>query len=150
VKYIYQTTAGSHTTAKSIIAGHITAKIFDKLFTITTSNNPTRIDTFYFTNDNTLNAENEPFKKSFEKDRGERKMTIKTIKDGSFTILEISTPGEVMKRVAIFNILGQLVQEMNPNADYTSLSIPNTASGVYLISIFTNRNIYHDKFIITK
>jgi hypothetical protein len=77
-------------------------------------------------------------------------MTIKTIKDGSFTILEISTPGEVMKRVAIFNILGQLVQEMNPNADYTSLSIPNTASGVYLISIFTNRNIYHDKFIITK
>jgi hypothetical protein len=77
-------------------------------------------------------------------------MLLKTTKDGAFTTLEISTPGEVIKRVAIFNILGQLVQEMNPNADYTSLSIPNTASGVYLISIFTNRNIYHDKFIITK
>jgi competence protein ComEC len=150
IKYIYQTTAGRNTTAKSIIAGHITAKVFDRFFTITTSNNPTRIDTFYFTNDNTLNAEDEPFKKSFEKDRGERKMTIKTIKDGSFTTLEISTPGEVIRRVAIFNILGQLVQEMNPNADYTSLTIPNTASGLYLISVFTNRNIYHDKFIITK
>jgi hypothetical protein len=77
-------------------------------------------------------------------------VTIKTIKDGSFTTLEISTPGEVMKRVAIFNILGQLVQDMNPNAENTTLTIPNTASGVYLISIFTNRNIYHDKFIITK
>jgi competence protein ComEC len=150
VRFIYQTTAGRNTTAKSIIAGHITTKVFDRFFTITTSNNPTRIDTFYFTNDNTLNAEDEPFKKSFEKDRGERKMTIKTIKDGAFTTLEISTPGEVMKRIAIFNILGQLVQEMNPNADYTTLTIPNTASGVYLISIFTNRNIYHDKFIITK
>jgi competence protein ComEC len=41
VRFIYQTTAGRNTTAKSIIAGHITAKIFDKLFTITTSNNPT-------------------------------------------------------------------------------------------------------------
>jgi|GEM_PF-2379388 len=150
VKYIYQTTAGRNTSAKSVIAGHITAKVFDRFFTITTSNNPTRIDTFYFTNDNTLNAEEQPFKKSFEKDRGERKMTIKTIKDGSFTTLEISTPGEVIRRVAIFNILGQLVQELNPNADYTSLTIPNTASGLYLISIFTNRNIYHDKFIITK
>ena len=150
VRFIYQTTAGRHTTAKSIIAGHITTKVFDRFFTITTSNNPTRIDTFYFTNDNTLNAEEQPFKKSFEKDRGERKMMLKTTKDGAFTTLEISTPGEVMKRVAIFNILGQLVQELNPNADYTSLTIPNTASGLYLISIFTNRNIYHDKFIITK
>jgi competence protein ComEC len=151
VRFVYQTTAGKNTTAKSIIAGHITTKVFDRFFTITTSNNPTRIDTFYFTNDNSLNAEDEPFKKPFEKDkRGERKVTIKTIKDGSFTTLEISTPGEVIRRVAIFNILGQLVQEMNPNADYTSLTIPNTASGVYLISIFTNRNIYHDKFIITK
>jgi hypothetical protein len=151
VKYIYQTTAGSHTSAKSIIAGHITASVYDRFFTIRTSNNPTRIDTFYFTNDNSLNAENEPFKKSFEKDkRGEKKMLLKTTKDGAFTTLEISTPGEIIKRVAIFNILGQLVQEMNPNADYTSLSIPNTASGVYLISVFTNRNIYHDKFIITK
>jgi beta-lactamase superfamily II metal-dependent hydrolase len=150
VRFVYQTTAGSHTTAKSVIAGHITASVYDRFFTIRTSNNPTRIDTFYFTNDNTLNAEDEPFKKSFEKDRGERKVTIKTIKDGSFTTLEISTPGEVMKRVAIFNILGQLVQEMNPNADYTSLTIPNTASGVYLISVFTNRNIYNDKFIVTK
>jgi beta-lactamase superfamily II metal-dependent hydrolase len=150
VKYIYQTTAGRNTSAKSIIAGHIIAKVFDRFFTIRTSNNPTRIDTFYFTNDNTLNAEDEPFKKSFEKDRGERKVTIKTIKDGSFTTLEISTPGEVMKRVAIFNILGQLVQEMNPNAENTTLTIPNTASGLYLISVFTNRNIYHDKFIITK
>jgi hypothetical protein len=151
VRFIYQTTAGKNTTAKSIIAGHITTKVFDRFFTITTSNNPTRIDTFYFTNDNSLNAEDEPFKKSFEKDkRGERKVTIKTIKDGSFTTLEISTPGEVIRRVAIFNILGQLVQEMNPNADYTTLTIPNTATGVYLISVFTNRNIYHDKFIITK
>jgi beta-lactamase superfamily II metal-dependent hydrolase len=150
VRFIYQTTAGKNTSAKSIIAGHIIAKVFDRFFTITTSNNPTRIDTFYFSKDNSLNAEDEPFKKSFEKDRGERKVTIKTIKDGSFTTLEISTPGEVIRRVAIFNILGQLVQEMNPNADYTSLTIPNTASGVYLISIFTNRNIYHDKFIITK
>jgi competence protein ComEC len=147
VRFIYQTTAGRNTTAKSIIAGHITTKVFDRFFTITTSNNPTRIDTFYFTNDNSLNAEDEPFKKSFEKDRGERKVTIKTIKDGSFTTLEISTPGEVIRRVAIFNILGQLVQEMNPNADYTTLTIPNTATGVYLISVFTNRNIYHDKFI---
>jgi competence protein ComEC len=151
VRFIYQTTAGKNTTAKSIIAGHITTKVFDRFFTITTSNNPTRIDTFYFTNDNSLNAEDEPFKKPFEKDkRGERKVTIKTIKDGSFTTLEISTPGEVIRRVAIFNILGQLVQEMNPNADYTTLTIPNTATGVYLISVFTNRNIYHDKFIITK
>jgi hypothetical protein len=151
VRFIYQTTAGRNTTAKSIIAGHITAKVFDRFFTITTSNNPTRIDTFYFTNDNSLNAENEPFKKSFEKDkRGEKKMLLKTTRNGSFTTLEISTPGEIMRRVAIFNILGQLVQEMNPNADYTSLTIPNTASGVYLISVFTNRNIYNDKFIITK
>jgi beta-lactamase superfamily II metal-dependent hydrolase len=150
VRFVYQTTAGSHTTAKSIIAGHITAKVFDRFFTITTSNNPTRIDTFYFSKDRTLNAEDEPFKKPSEKDRGERKVTIKTTRNGSFTTLEISTPGEVMKRVAIFNILGQLVQEMNPNAESTTLTIPNTASGVYLISIFTNRNIYHDKFIITK
>ena len=151
VKYIYQTTAGSHTTAKSIIAGHITASVYDKLFTIRTSNNPTRIDTFYFSKDRTLNAEDEPFKKPFEKDkRGEKKMLLKTTRNGSFTTLEISTPGEVIRRVAIFNILGQLVQEMNPNADYTSLTIPNTASGVYLISVFTNRNIYNDKFIITK
>jgi beta-lactamase superfamily II metal-dependent hydrolase len=150
VRFIYQTTAGKNTSAKSIIAGHITTKVFDRFFTITTSNNPTRIDTFYFSKDSTLNAEDEPFKKPFEKDRGERKVTIKTIKDGSFTTLEISTPGEVIKKVAIFNILGQVIQEMNPNADYTSLTIPNTASGVYLISVFTNRNIYHDKFIITK
>jgi beta-lactamase superfamily II metal-dependent hydrolase len=150
IRFIYQTTAGKNTTAKSIIAGHITAKVFDRFFTITTSNNPTRIDTFYFTNDNTLNAEDEPFKKPSEKDRGEKKMLLKTTKDGAFTTLEISTPGEVIRRVAIFNILGQLVQEMNPNADYTSLSIPNTASGVYLISVFTNRNIYNDKFIIKK
>jgi hypothetical protein len=74
VRFVYQTTAGKNTTAKSIIAGHITTKVFDRFFTITTSNNPTRIDTFYFTNDNSLNAEDEPFKKSFEKDkRGERK-----------------------------------------------------------------------------
>jgi competence protein ComEC len=150
VRFIYQTTEGRNTTAKSVIAGHIIAKVFDRFFTITTSNNPTRIDTFYFTNDNSLNAEDEPFKKSFEKDRGERKVTIKTIKDGSFTTLEISTPGEVIRKVAIFNILGQVIQEMNPNADYTTLTIPNTATGVYLISVFTNRNIYHDKFIITK
>jgi competence protein ComEC len=150
VRFIYQTTAGRNTSAKSVIAGHITASVYDRFFTIRTSNYPDRVDTFYFTKDNTLNAEDEPFKKPSEKDRGERKMTIKTIKDGSFTTLEISTPGEVIKRVAIFNILGQLVQEMNPNADYTTLTIPNTASGVYLISIFTNRNIYHDKFIITK
>jgi beta-lactamase superfamily II metal-dependent hydrolase len=150
VRFVYQTTAGSHTTAKSIIAGHITASVYDRFFTIRTSNNPTRIDTFYFSKDRTLNAENEPFKKSFEKDRGEKKMLLKTTKNGSFTTLEISTPGEVMKRVAIFNILGQVIQEMNPNADYTSLTIPNTASGVYLISVFTNRNIYNDKFIITK
>jgi beta-lactamase superfamily II metal-dependent hydrolase len=150
VRFVYQTTAGSHTTAKSIIAGHITASVYDRFFTIKTSNYPDRVDTFYFTNDNSLNAEDEPFKKSFEKDRGERKVTIKTIKDGSFTTLEISTPGEIIRRVAIFNILGQLVQEMNPNADYTTLTIPNTATGVYLISVFTNRNIYHDKFIITK
>jgi beta-lactamase superfamily II metal-dependent hydrolase len=151
VRFVYQTTAGSHTTAKSIIAGHITAKVFDRFFTITTSNNPTHIDTFYFSKDRTLNAEDEPFKKPFEKDkRGEKKMMLKTTRNGSFTTLEISTPGEIMRRVAIFNILGQLVQEMNPNADYTSLTIPNTASGVYLISVFTNRNIYNDKFIITK
>jgi beta-lactamase superfamily II metal-dependent hydrolase len=151
VRFVYQTTAGRNTTAKSIIAGHITTKVFDRFFTITTSNNPTRIDTFYFTNDNSLNAEDEPFKKPFEKDkRGEKRMLLKTTKDGSFTTLEISTPGEVIRRVAIFNILGQVIQEMNPNADYTSITIPNTASGVYLISIFTNRNIYHDKFIITK
>jgi beta-lactamase superfamily II metal-dependent hydrolase len=150
VRFVYQTTAGSHTSAKSIIAGHITASVYDRFFTIRTSNYPDRIDTFYFSRDRTLNAEDEPFKKPFEKDRGERKVTIKTIKDGSFTTLEISTPGEVIRRVAIFNILGQLVQEMNPNADYTSITIPNTASGVYLISVFTNRNIYHDKFIITK
>jgi hypothetical protein len=150
VKYIYQTTAGRNTTAKSVIAGHITTKVFDRFFTITTSNNPTRIDTFYFSRDRTLNAEDEPFKKPFEKDRGEKKMLLKTTRNGSFTTLEISTPGEVIRRVAIFNILGQLVQEMNPNADYTSITIPNTASGVYLISVFTNRNIYNDKFIITK
>jgi beta-lactamase superfamily II metal-dependent hydrolase len=150
VRFIYQTTAGSHTTAKSIIAGHITASVYDRFFTIRTSNYPDRVDTFYFSRDRTLNAEDEPFKKPFEKDRGERKVTIKTTRNGSFTTLEISTPGEVMRRVAIFNILGQLVQEMNPNADYTSLTIPNTASGVYLISVFTNRNIYNDKFIITK
>jgi beta-lactamase superfamily II metal-dependent hydrolase len=150
VRFVYQTTAGSHTSAKSIIAGHITASVYDRFFTIKTSNNPNRVDTFYFSKDRTLNAEDEPFKKPFEKDRGERKVTIKTIKDGSFTTLEISTPGEVIRRVAIFNILGQLVQEMNPNADYTSITIPNTASGVYLISVFTNRNIYNDKFIITK
>jgi beta-lactamase superfamily II metal-dependent hydrolase len=150
VRFIYQTTAGRNTTAKSIIAGHITASVYDRFFTIKTSNNPTRIDTFYFTKDNTLNAEDEPFKKSFEKDRGEKKMILKTTKNGVFTTLEISTPGEVIRRVAIFNILGQVIQEMNPNADYTSLTIPNTASGVYLISVFTNRNIYHDKFIITK
>jgi beta-lactamase superfamily II metal-dependent hydrolase len=150
VRFVYQTTAGSHTSAKSIIAGHITASVYDRFFTIRTSNYPDRIDTFYFSRDRTLNAEDEPFKKPFEKDRGERKVTIKTIKDGSFTTLEISTPGEVIRRVAIFNILGQLVQEMNPNADYTSITIPNTASGVYLISVFTNRNIYNDKFIITK
>jgi beta-lactamase superfamily II metal-dependent hydrolase len=150
VKFVYQTTAGSHTSAKSIIAGHITASVYDRFFTIKTSNNPNRVDTFYFSRDRTLNAEDEPFKKPFEKDRGERKVTIKTTRNGSFTTLEISTPGEVMRRVAIFNILGQLVQEMNPNADYTSITIPNTASGVYLISVFTNRNIYNDKFIITK
>jgi beta-lactamase superfamily II metal-dependent hydrolase len=150
VRFVYQTTAGSHTSAKSIIAGHITASVYDRFFTIRTSNYPDRIDTFYFSRDRTLNAEDEPFKKPFEKDRGERKVTIKTIKDGSFTTLEISTPGEVIRRVAIFNILGQLVQEMDPNADYTSITIPNTASGVYLISVFTNRNIYNDKFIITK
>jgi beta-lactamase superfamily II metal-dependent hydrolase len=150
VRFVYQTTAGSHTSAKSIIAGHITASVYDRFFTIRTSNYPDRIDTFYFSRDRTLNAEDEPFKKPFEKDRGERKVTIKTTRNGSFTTLEISTPGEVMRRVAIFNILGQLVQEMNPNADYTSITIPNTASGVYLISVFTNRNIYNDKFIITK
>ena len=151
VRFIYQTTAGKNTSAKSIIAGHITASVYDRFFTIKTSNYPNRVDTFYFTKDNTLNTEDEPFKKSFEKDkRGERKMLLKTTRNGSFTTLEISTPGEIMRRVAIFNILGQLVQEMNPNADYTSLTIPNTASGVYLISVFTNRNIYNDKFIITK
>jgi beta-lactamase superfamily II metal-dependent hydrolase len=150
IRFIYQTTAGKNTTAKSVIAGHITASVYDRFFTIRTSNYPDRVDTFYFTKDNTLNAEDEPFKKPFEKDRGERKVTIKTTRNGSFTTLEISTPGEVIRRVAIFNILGQLVQEMNPNADYTSITIPNTASGVYLISVFTNRNIYNDKFIITK
>jgi len=150
VRFIYQTTAGKNTTAKSVIAGHITASVYDRFFTIKTSNNPAHIDTFYFSRDRTLNAENEPFKKSFEKDRGEKKMMLKTTKNGSFTTLEISTPGEVIRRVAIFNILGQLVQEMNPNAENTTLTIPNTASGVYLISVFTNRNIYNDKFIITK
>jgi beta-lactamase superfamily II metal-dependent hydrolase len=94
VRFVYQTTAGSHTSAKSIIAGHITASVYDRFFTIRTSNYPDRIDTFYFSRDRTLNAEDEPFKKPFEKDRGERKVTIKTIKDGSFTTLEISTPGK--------------------------------------------------------
>jgi hypothetical protein len=148
VKYIYQTTAGRNTTAKSIIAGHITASVYDRFFTIRTSNNPTRIDTFYFSKDRTLNIEDEPFKN--DKDKGERKMLLKTKSENGFTLLEISTPGETIQKVLIFNILGQLIQETNLNAENTTLTIPNTASGLYLISVFTNRNIYHDKFIITK
>jgi beta-lactamase superfamily II metal-dependent hydrolase len=148
VKYIYQTTAGSHTSAKSIIAGHITASVYDRFFTIRTSNNPTRLDTFYFSKDRTLNIEDEPFKN--DKDKGERKMLLKTKSENGFTLLEISTPSEIIQKVLIFNILGQLIQETNLNAENTTLTIPNTASGVYLISVFTNRNIYHDKFIITK
>jgi beta-lactamase superfamily II metal-dependent hydrolase len=148
VRFIYQTTAGRNTTAKSIIAGHITTKVFDRFFTITTSNNPTRIDTFYFSRDRTLNIEDEPFKN--DKDKGEKKMLLKTKSENGFTLLEISTPSEIIQKVLIFNILGQLIQETNLNAENTTLTIPNTASGVYLISVFTNRNIYNDKFIITK
>jgi beta-lactamase superfamily II metal-dependent hydrolase len=148
VRFVYQTTAGRNTTAKSIIAGHITTKVFDRFFTITTSNNPTRIDTFYFSRDRTLNIEDEPFKN--DKDKGERKMLLKTKSENGFTLLEISTPSEIIQKVLIFNILGQLIQETNLNAENTTLTIPNTASGVYLISVFTNRNIYNDKFIITK
>jgi len=148
IKYIYQTTAGRNTTAKSVIAGHITTKVFDRFFTITTSNNPTRIDTFYFSRDRTLNIEDEPFKN--DKDKGEKKMILKTKSENGFTLLEISTPSETIQKILIFNILGQLIQETNLNAENTTLTIPNTASGVYLISVFTNRNIYNDKFIITK
>jgi beta-lactamase superfamily II metal-dependent hydrolase len=148
VRFVYQTTAGRNTTAKSVIAGHITTKVFDRFFTITTSNNPTRIDTFYFSRDRTLNIEDEPFKN--DKDKGERKMLLKTKSENGFTLLEISTPSETIQKILIFNILGQLIQETNLNAENTTLTIPNTASGVYLISVFTNRNIYHDKFIITK
>jgi len=148
VRFIYQTTAGKNTTAKSIIAGHITASVYDRFFTIRTSNYPDRIDTFYFSRDRTLNIEDEPFKN--DKDKGERKMLLKTKSENGFTLLEISTPSETIQKILIFNILGQLIQETNLNAENTTLTIPNTASGVYLISVFTNRNIYHDKFIITK
>jgi beta-lactamase superfamily II metal-dependent hydrolase len=148
VRFIYQTTAGRNTSAKSIIAGHITASVYDRFFTIKTSNYPDRIDTFYFSRDRTLNIEDKPFKN--DKDKGEKKMLLKTKSENGFTLLEISTPSEIIQKVLIFNILGQLIQETNLNAENTTLTIPNTASGVYLISVFTNRNIYHDKFIITK
>jgi beta-lactamase superfamily II metal-dependent hydrolase len=48
VRFVYQTTAGRNTTAKSVIAGHITTKVFDRFFTITTSNNPIELTHFIF------------------------------------------------------------------------------------------------------
>jgi len=137
IRFIYQTTAVKNT-----------ASVYDRFFTIKTSNYPDRIDTFYFSKDRTLNIEDEPFKN--DKDKGERKMLLKTKSENGFTLLEISTPSEIIQKVLIFNILGQLIQETNLHDENTTLTIPNTASGVYLISVITNRNIYHDKFIITK
>jgi len=77
-------------------------------------------------------------------------MTLKTKSENGFTTLEISTPNETILKIAIFNILGQLIQEIAPMAEKTTLSIPNTASGLYLVRVQTNKNIYHSKFLITK
>ena len=152
IRFIYQTTQGKNTTAKSVIAGHIIASVFDKFFTISTSNYPTRIDTFYFAKDQPLNTEPEPFAENKEKNKEKRegKMTLKTKSENGFTTLEISTPNETILKIAIFNILGQLIQEIAPMAEKTTLSIPNTASGLYLVRVQTNKNIYHSKFLITK
>ncbi len=148
IKFIYQTNKGARTTTKSVVAGNIITKVFSHFFTISTSNFPSRIDTFSFSKDNTLNAEPEPFLR--ENKKGERKMTIKTTTWDDYTYLDIFIPNEMIQKVQIYNILGQLVHE-NEILSYQSftLKIPNTASGVYLVLIKTNTRIYHEKIIIT-
>jgi len=159
IKFIYQTNKGARTTAKSIIAGNIIAKVFPHFFTISTSNFPSRIDTFFFSKDNTTNAEPEPFLigggdpfgKNARENKKERKMTIKTTTWNDYTYLDIFIPNETIQKVQIYNTLGQLVHE-NEILSYQSftLKIPNTASGVYLVLIKTNTRIYYEKITIYK
>lgn len=148
IRFIYQTTAGNRTSPKSIIAGHIITKIYDKFFTISTSNTPSRIDTFIFSKDNTVNIEPQPFLR--ENKNKEKKMTLKTTSNNGFTYLDIFIPNEMIQKVQLYNILGQLVHENEIFSYETfSLKIPNTASGVYLVLIKTNSKIYYEKIIIT-
>ncbi len=157
IKFIYQTNKGARTTTKSIIAGNIIAKVFSHFFTISTSNFPSRIDSFFFSKDNTLNTEPEPF--SRRENKKERKMTIKTTTWDDYTYLDIFIPNEMIQKIQIYNTLGQLVHE-NEILSYQSftLKIPNTASGVYLVLIKTNRGesppfgtgTYYEKITIYK
>ncbi len=149
IKFIYQTNKGARTTTKSIIAGNIIAKVFSHFFTISTSNFPSRIDSFFFSKDNTLNTEPEPF--SRRENKKERKMTIKTTTWDDYTYLDIFIPNEMIQKIQIYNTLGQLVHE-NEILSYQSftLKIPNTASGVYLVLIKTNTGTYYEKITIYK
>lgn len=149
IRFIYQTETGARTSSKSIVAGHIKVNVFDKFFTITTSNFPARTDTFYFSNETTLNAEPEPFKT--ESKKGEKTAMIRSHSENNFTTIDIFIPNEIIQTVQVYNILGQLIHENNIiTHEKFSFQIPTTANGVYLILVKTNKNIYHNKITILK
>jgi len=151
IKYIYQTEQGSRTSTKSIISGNIIANVYDRFFTISTSNNPARIDTFYFGNETTLNAESEPFKRENENNKKDRSAMINSHSENGFTKIQIFIPDEIIQTIQVYNILGQLVHETNIIIpEKFELKIPSTASGVYLVLVKTNKNIYHNKITILK
>ena len=149
IRFIYQTETGARTGNKSIVAGNIIAKVYDKFYTISTSNF-TRTDTFYFANDNTLSTENYPFEKDSNQKR-ENMRKIKTYTTDSNFYVDIFTPQETIQTVQVYNILGQLIHENQPlsNEKFT-LKIPQTASGIYMIIVKTNKNIYHEKITLVK
>jgi beta-lactamase superfamily II metal-dependent hydrolase len=151
IKFIYQTETGARTGTKSIVAGNIIVKVYDKFYTITTSNFPTRTDTFYFTNENPLNTENSPFEKDPNQKQGQKLMRLETYAlDGNF-LIDIFAPQEMIQTVQVYNILGQLVHE-NQTLSYEkfTLKIPTSASGVYMVLIKTDKNLYHEKITLVK
>ncbi len=152
IRFIYQTEVGANRNSpKSIVAGNIIAKVYDRFYTITTSNFPTRIDTFYFTNEDPLNTENSPFEKDPNQKQGQKLMRLETYAlDGNF-LIDIFTPQEMIQTVQVYNILGQLVHE-NQTLSYEkfTLKIPTSASGIYMVLIKTDKNLYHEKITLVK
>ncbi|MFH2141026.1 MAG: T9SS type A sorting domain-containing protein [Bacteroidota bacterium] len=54
---------------------------------------------------------------------------------------------ELVKKVEIYNMVGELKSSINSNNMSISLNIGSYANGVYLIKIITSNNIYKSKFI---